>query len=288
MTAPMNEIGIRQGRLSPSSSGPVQRFPLESWTDEFRIARDCGLRFVEWLFAAEDYKKNPVWSGEGQNDIQATVETTGVDVRSLCADYFMAHPFVRVTHQQRLASVRTLRELILRSSRAGIPVVVVPLLEAGEIRNAAELGEVRESLEGVLDLAAKLSVTVALEANLQAATIASLADTLPHPALGVCYDTGNAAADGFDVAADLARLDSRLSIVHLKDRDRRGTNVALGAGVADFPAFFRTAAERRFRGPLVLETPRGAEPLNSAKANLAFARVCAAGLVPCTEGLSGR
>jgi hexulose-6-phosphate isomerase len=288
MTAPMNEIGIRQGRLSPSSSGPVQRFPLESWADEFRIARDCGLRFVEWLFAAEDCEKNPVWSGSGQNDIQVMAEATGVDVRSLCADYFIAHPFVRVTEERRLASASMLRELILRSSRAGIPVVVVPLLEAGEIRNAAELREVRESLKGALDLAAKLSVTVALEANLQAATIASLADTMPHPALSVCYDTGNAAADGFDAAADLARLGSRLSIVHLKDRDRRGTSVALGAGIADFPGFFRMAAELRFRGPLVLETPRGAEPLNSAKANLAFAYACAAGLLPCTEGLSGR
>jgi len=288
MTAPMNEIGIRQGRLSPSSSGRVQRFPVESWADEFRIARDCGLRFVEWLFAAEDYEKNPVWSGEGQHDIQAAVEATGVDVRSLCADYFMAHPFVRVTDEQRLASRRMLRELILRASRLGISVVVVPLLEAGEIRNPAELREVGESLEGALDLAAKLSVTVALEANLQPAAIASLADTMPHPALSVCYDTGNAAANGFDVAADLARLGSRVSIVHLKDRDRCGSSVALGAGVADFPAFFKTAAELRFRGPLVMETPRGAAPLNSAKANLAFAHACAAGFVPCTEGLSGR
>ena len=281
----MNEIGIRQGRLSSSSAGPTERFPLKSWSDEFRIARDCGLRFVEWLFAAADYEENPVWSGEGLNHIHAMVEATGVGVRSLCADYFMSHPFVRVTDEQRVASAGMVRELILRSSRAGISVVVVPLLEAGEIRNAAELREVRESLEGALDLAAKLSVTVALETNLQAPT---LADITPHPALSVCYDTGNAAANGFDVAADLARLGSRLSIVHLKDRDRRGTSVALGSGIADLPAFFRTAAELRFRGPLVLETPRGADPLNSAKANLASAHACAAGLVPCTEGLSGR
>lgn len=284
----MNEIGIRQGRLSSSLAGPIQRFPLKSWSDEFRIARDCGLQFVEWLFAAQDYEENPVWSGEGLNRIRAMVEATGVGVRSLCADYFMSHPFVRVTDQQRVASAGMARELILRSSRAGIPAVVIPLLEAGEIRSAAELSDVRESLEDALDLAAKLSVTVALEANLQAATIASLADITPHQALSVCYDTGNAAAKGFDVAADLARLGSRLSIVHLKDRDRRGTSVALGSGIVDFPAFFRTAAELRFRGPLVLETPRGADPLNSAKANLAFAHACAAGLVPCTEGLSGR
>ena len=288
MTAPMNEIGIRQGRLSPASAGAIQRFPRESWTDEFRIARDCGLQFIDWLFAAEEYEQNPVWSAKGLEDIQETVDETGVAVRSLCADYFMAHPFVRVTGEQRLQSAGILSELILRSSRAGIAIVVVPILEAGEIRNIAELHEMRQSLESALDDAAKVSVIVALETDLPAAASASLATIAPHPALGVCYDTGNAAARGFDVTDDLRILASHLSVVHLKDRDRRGTNVPLGTGVADLPAFFRATTDLAFRGPLVLETPRGADSLRSAKANLAFARACAGGAVPCGEGLSGR
>src|SRR5262245_63151487 len=82
MAAPMNEIGIRQGRLSPSSTGAVQRFPRESWSDEFHLARDCGLQFLEWLFAADGYEQNPVWSVEGRRRIQKIVETTGVGVRS--------------------------------------------------------------------------------------------------------------------------------------------------------------------------------------------------------------
>jgi len=285
MAAPMNEIGIRQGRLSPSSSGPVQRFPHASWREEFRIARDCGLHFIDWLFAAEDHEQNPVWSEQGLRQIQEMVDATGVAVRSLCADYFMAHPFVRVSDGQRVEHAATLSELIVRSSRAGIAVVVIPLLETGEVRNADELRELRAALAGPLDIAARLSVTVALETDLPAAIIAGVK---PHPALGVCYDTGNAAAKGFDVSADLGRLGSHLSIVHLKDRDRRGTSVALGAGVADLPAFFRRAAALSFRGPLVLETPRGADSLISAKANVAFALNCATRFAPSAEGLSVR
>lgn len=288
MAAPMNEIGIRQGRLSPASSGPVQRFPHESWSDEFRLARDCGLHFVEWLFAADGYEQNPVWSEEGLSRIRTIVEATGVGVRSLCADYFMAHPFVRVTHKERLESARILCELILRSSRAGIAVVVVPLLEAGEVLDATELHDVREALEGALDIAGERSVTLALETDFPAPGIASMFDVAPHPALGVCYDTGNAATKGFDVAADLAKLGPLLSVTHLKDRDGQGSSVALGTGLADLSAFFRKAADLAFRGPLVLETPRGADSLGSAKANLAFAHSCTAGLVPCAEGLSVR
>jgi L-ribulose-5-phosphate 3-epimerase len=288
MAAPMNEIGIRQGRLSPSSSGPVQRFPHESWGDEFRLARDCGLQFVEWLFAADGYEHNPVWSEDGLSRIRTIVEATGVGVRSLCADYFMAHPFVRVTQTERLESARILCELILRSSRAGIAVVVVPLLEAGEVLDATELRDVRDALEGALDIAGERSVTLALESDLPAPAIASIADLAPHPALGVCYDTGNAAAKGFDVAADLARLCPLLSVAHLKDRDRRGTSVGLGTGLADLSAFFRNAAHLSFRGPLVLETPRGADSLSSAKANLAFSHACAATFAASAEGFSVR
>jgi L-ribulose-5-phosphate 3-epimerase len=288
MAAPMNEIGIRQGRLSPASSGPVERFPCESWSEEFRLARDCGLQFVEWLFAAEDYERNPVWSEEGRSRIRASVEATGVGVRSLCADYFMAHPFVRVTQKERLESAGILRELILRSSRVGIAVVVVPLLEAGEVLDATEPRDVREALEGALDIAAERSVILALETDLPVPAIASMADLAPHPALGICYDTGNAAAKGFQVVADLANLGPLLSIAHLKDRDRRGTSVALGTGLADLSAFFRKTADLSFRGPLVLETPRGADSLSSAKTNLAFAHSCAASLAPFAEGPSAR
>ena len=287
MAAPMNEIGIRQGRLSPASSGPVQRFPQASWREEFHIARDCELHFIEWLFAADDYERNPVWSEQGLRQIREMVDATGVAVRSLCADYFMAHPFVRVSDGQRVEHAETLSELIVRSSTAGIEVVVIPLLETGEVRNAEELGDVRAALAGALDIAARLSVTVALETDLPAAIITA-ADVTPHPALRVCYDTGNAAAKGFEVSADLVRLGSHLSIVHLKDRDRSGTSVALGSGIADLPAFFRTTAALSFRGPLVLETPRGADSLSSAKANVAFAHACAARLAPSAEGLSVR
>jgi hexulose-6-phosphate isomerase len=216
------------------------------------------------------------------------VDATGVAVRSLCADYFMTHPFVRVTDGQRVEHARTLRELIPRASRAGIELVVIPLLEAGEARNVEELRDVRGALEGALDVAARLSVTVALETDLPAAIVTTVADAMPHPALRVCYDTGNAAAKGFDVSADLVRLGSHLSIVHLKDRDRSGTSVALGTGLADLPAFFRTAAALSFRGPLVLETPRGADSLGLAKANLAFARNGAARPAPGAEGVSVR
>lgn len=268
----MNEIGIRQGRLSPSSIGPVQRFPWTSWRDEFSRARDIGFAFIDWLFPADGYEENPLWSDSGQHAIHETISASGTRVCSLCADYFMAHPFVRVAEDARAESIRVLDRLVVQSARAGVRVLVVPLLEAGEIRDRSEMIAVRKSLSRALDLAAAHAIVLALESDVPALAIRSLVDLERHPALGVCYDTGNAAAKGLDVRADLDLLGSDLSVVHVKDRGRHGVSVELGSGSADFPAFFRALADRPSAVPLVLEAARGNDPLASARTNLAFLR----------------
>lgn len=272
----MNEFGIRQGRLSPSSIGPVQRFPHATWKDEFVRARDCGLACIDWLIAGDEREPNPIWTGSGQDDMRAAMAATGVAVRSLCVDYFITHPLVRVSNQDRADCERMLTLLIRESASVGIQVVVVPLLETGEIRTASEMTTVRTSLDEALDLAATLGVSVAVEADLPASGLESLMEFSPHPAFGICYDTGNAALKGFDVKEDLARLHSYIALVHVKDRDRDGVSVSLGSGLVDFPAFFRASAEIQYAGPLVLETPRGVDPVEAASANLKFLREQAA------------
>jgi L-ribulose-5-phosphate 3-epimerase len=268
----MNPIGIRQGRLSPSSIGRVQRFPHGTWKDEFVRARDCGLACIDWLLPADDWEQNPIWSRSGQDDIRAAIAATGVTVPSLCADYFIAHPFVRVSAEERGDSERMLARLIRESARAGVRIVVVPLLEAAEIQTSFDMTAVRTSLDEALDLAATLGVTVAVEADMPGSALESLMELDRHPALGICYDTGNAALRGFDVNADLARLRSDIVLVHVKDRDGDGVSVSLGSGLVDFSQFFRASTEIHYAGPMVLETPRSADPVDAARANLTFLR----------------
>ena len=38
----MNPIGIMQGRLSPAVDGRIQSFPVETWRQEFELARQAG------------------------------------------------------------------------------------------------------------------------------------------------------------------------------------------------------------------------------------------------------
>ena len=52
----MREIGIMQGRLLPPINGHIQAFPENRWREEFAIARECGLGFIEWIFESFRYK----------------------------------------------------------------------------------------------------------------------------------------------------------------------------------------------------------------------------------------
>lgn len=212
-----------------------------------------------------------MWSDDGCEEIRKLAETTGVRVSSVCADYFIAHPFFRVSDDARNHSVASLERLVLRAAAIGIDVIVLPVLEGSEIRTADETEQLLDALARPLERAADHRVRIALETDLTGLENLALVRRT-HPTLCLCYDTGNATAKGYDIAADVSLLARHLSEIHIKDRTRRGPSTWLGAGDADFAAFFKAAHAARFDGPLILETPAGDEPIAAAKAHLAFVK----------------
>lgn len=261
----LNAIGIRQGRLSL----PVPALPA-SWKAEFELARTCGFPFIEWLFAARGFEENPVWTDRGQAEIRERMEATGTGVVSLCADYFIANPLIRVSASERRDRAGILARLISCLAAVGGRVLVVPVLEGAAIRERAEMIELRNALDGPLEVAAAHHIMLALETDLPATELRALVEHRLHPSLGVCYDTGNSAAQGCDVAHDIAVLAPHLAVVHIKDRLRNGISVRLDQGAADFGAFCAAAAAAGYTGPLVLETPVGNDPMNNAVTDRRF------------------
>jgi L-ribulose-5-phosphate 3-epimerase len=272
----MNQIGIMQGRLSPPVAGRLQAFPWKSWEEEFEHARACGFDTIEWLFEADGYKQNPIWTEAGLEKIRRQVALTGVQVRSLCADYFMSHPFFRVSEKERMQSVAVLSQLINRAARVGISVILVPALEVSEIRTEAEKAKLLDSLNKPLALAAAHDVRLGLETELPAPEYSDLIERASHPALGAYYDTGNATAKGFDIAADIRRLSPFLCGVHIKDRKRDGPSVLLGHGSTDFSAFFEAIVRIKYKDVFVLQTALSEDYIGVATAHLEFVHLALA------------
>lgn len=253
-----------QGRLSPKPAGRPQAFPWATWRDEFARAASCGFSGIEWLVTAERFDENPLLSDAGSREIQRLVEATGVGVTSICADWCIAQPLVRVTAGERQATVERLERVVDRGAALGIEVVLVPVLENGAIRDDRDGEMVTATLAPIAAKAAQLGVRMALESELPAPQLRGLLDRGDH-GLGAYYDVGNAVAAGFDPAQEIAVLGHRVFGVHIKDRHRHGSSVTLGDGDANFPPFFDALSAAGYRGPLILETPVGADPLASAR-----------------------
>lgn len=249
----MNPIGIMQGRLSPAGARP-QSFPRETWRDEFDRARRCGFDCLEWLITESGLEENPIWARP--DDIRRCAEDSGVRLTTLCADCFL----------QRGDDHALLERLLAAAAGLGIDTVVVPWLE----QNAVGVGGYRRRLSALRPMAARHRVRIAIESDLAAAAVRELiAECAPFP-IGVCYDTGNAAAIGDDAAADLRTLGWRVFAIHIKDRTRSGPSVPLGHGSVNFARLADALIDIDYRGALVLETPRGADPMIAARTQREF------------------
>ncbi|MFA5909881.1 MAG: sugar phosphate isomerase/epimerase family protein [Vicinamibacterales bacterium] len=268
----MNIIGILQGRLSRPPAARLQAFPAASWRDEFAAARACGFGGIEWLVTGDGLDDNPIWTDRGMAEIRALAAEHEIRLTSLCADCFIDRPFVRVTAAERQQHGILLTRLIERSAKAGIGVVLVPVLEGGAILTEAEADELLGALGEPLAAAARLGIRVGLESDWPGEPLRRLIDRASSPALAAYYDVGNATSMGHDPAGDLRALGPVLCGVHIKDRTRGGGSVALGQGDADFPRFFAALAAAGYAGAVILETPAGPDPVAMARRNLAHLR----------------
>jgi L-ribulose-5-phosphate 3-epimerase len=265
-------VGIMQGRLSPPGARP-QSFPFDSWQIEFQRAQSYGFDLIEWLFAAADYERNPIWTESGLADIRRSAMATGVSVASICADYFVDHQIVRVPADERRRHLQTLNVLIERAAQLDARVIVLPVLDAGELRDATDDAILLESLMEPLALAHSRGVTLALESNTPADRYLSLVTHAAHPALSICFDTGNRVAQGLDILADIHLLAPYVSEVHIKDRLLKGPNVPLGEGAAPLDAFLDAVTGGLYSGPLILDKTVGDDYERHAKRNLSFTRL---------------
>ncbi len=248
----------------------LQAFPWTAWQTEFKAARECHFDLIEWLFDAENYQENPLWSQHGIRTIKQEIDASQVGVLTCCANYFMLHPFFRVSDSERLHSIEVLNQLIVRSAELGIKTILIPVLENCEIHTEAERALLIESLYEPLALAAKYSINLGLETELPVADLLSLMKQAGHSNLGIYYDTGNNTAQGYDITFAARALSSFFVGVHIKDRKRGGPNVLLGQGDADFAGFFAVIQQAGYAGPLILETTFGDDPIEAARAHRNF------------------
>lgn len=252
-------IGFMQGRFSPVVDGRIQCFPWDSWEDEFRWAHQDGWLAMEWTLDHERIYENPLLTPEGREAIRGQVAATGVQVRSLTADFFMQAPYYKAEGAQREARLADLEAVIQACGAVGIRALVPPLVDYGRLGNAADEAAFREGVDRMAAAARRASVQLNIEIDLPPEELARFIETLPEDVFGVNYDIGNSASLGYDYHEELAAYLPRIRGVHVKDRVRDGGTVPLGSGDADLPGVVAALEAGGYQGRYILQTARAAD-----------------------------
>jgi hexulose-6-phosphate isomerase len=267
-------LGIMQGRLVPPIDGRIQCFPRDRWRDEFALAAEAGLTAIEWIDDLFGEDVNPIATDSGLEEMRSLAGSTGVEVRSICADYFMDRPFLRCPADDATARIERLRWLIGRGASLGVRRLVLPFVDASRIETAAETEQVVRVLDQVLPTASGTGVELHLETSLPPDPFADLLGRLPGDLVKVNYDSGNSASLGYSPNDEFSAYGDRVGSVHIKDRVRGGSTVPLGSGDTDFAALFDCLGEIDYDGDFVLQVARGTpgDEVNWARRNLQFVR----------------
>lgn len=268
----MTRIGIMEGRLFPPEAGRFQSFPREHWAEEFDLAAKAGLDCIEWIYDIYGADVNPLATTAGIERMKSLSEQHGVQVLSLCADYFMDKPLVRASPAELDVRLATLEWLMGRCQLLGMNRIVVPFVDASRIDTEVEFDSVCSVLAGILPVAEETSIELHLETSLPPKRFAELLARLPHPMIKANYDSGNSSSLGYKPQDEFAAYGGRVGSVHIKDRLLGGSTVPLGKGDADFPALVEGLKSAGYAGDFILQVVRetAGNEVNWARQNRDF------------------
>ena len=262
-----NKLGVMQGRLVEKYLGRYQAHPKNYWKDEFHIAKKLGLDCIEFILDYNDYNQNPLLTKNGIEQIQNISDETGIEIKTICADYFMDAPIhsedLKVVDQSK----KVLLTLINNASKLGVTDIVIPCVDNSSIDESSSSIFVKH-LSQVLEVAENKKINLSLETDLPPESFLSLLDLFDSKRVTVNYDIGNSASLGFNPIEELNCYGNRITDIHIKDRELNGGPVILGQGNADFNVFFNKLKEFNYSGPFIMQAYRDDEGLQIFKEQL--------------------
>ena len=245
-------IGIMQGRLVPPVDGQLQAFP-PSWGAELDILRELGISCIEWIYDGND--ENPIVDFLGAKFVSKLRHPDAV-VHSLCADYFVKSPLLRVHSSTWEHRMLRLEWIIFQCHLSNIPILVIPFVDDNSIRNDSELYAVSDMMHSIGKLAKACDVIIFLETNLSPMDTQRLLYKCPRH-ICINYDTGNSASLGYDMEEEWNAYGEAIANVHIKDRLLNGASVPLGDGCVNFDTLTNMLSKFEYNGNLILQVARG-------------------------------
>lgn len=250
------KIGVMQGRLLPKYKGRYQAHPLGYWEKEFSLAKNLGLDCIEFILDYNDFDKNPLMSDNGIKEIIRVKSKTGVDVKSICSDYFMEAPIHSENDEVSSQSIKVLNTLIKNASKLNVSDIVIPCVDKSSFQNDIQINRFVKKIKNSIKIADNNDINLALETDLSPKKFKNLLEKIKNKRVTVNYDIGNSASLGYKVENEFSAYGEKITDIHIKDRLLNGESVFLGEGDADFDDFFSQLSKQNFDGLIIFQAFR--------------------------------
>jgi len=265
-----SKVGVMQGRLLPKYQGRYQAHPVGYWKDEFKLAQEAQLDCIEFILDFNDVRNNPLLKENGIQEIKSISDTTGVLVKTICADYFMEAPLHSKDSLVSQESQQVMIRLLENAKQLGVTDIVIPCVDQSTLDNQEAVKRFVNKLTPMLKIAEKYSINLSLETDLAPWPFADLLNRFNSNRVTVNYDIGNSASLGYDSVEELDAYGNRITDIHIKDREFGGGPVILGQGNANFDKFFDKLKEFNYQGSFIMQAYRDEEGVEIFKKQLTW------------------
>jgi sugar phosphate isomerase/epimerase len=266
----MQKIGMMQGRVIPAQLDRFQVFPDSNWEEELSKTKKIGFKYVEILYDKKLICKKLLQQPENMDKlgINPRVKNSGPAVHSICLDYLAS---ISALNSWKTFS-EEVEQIIQIIKNTTIKILVIPFFDENFIKSQEELEALLNLFrEKSLDKTAMANdILIALELSLPAYQIRTLLEKYRLKNIKICYDIGNAKAEGYFPEHEIIELGDFICHVHIKDRRPNGPNVMLGKGQVNFKACFKALKKIDYKGLMIFETRFHSAPAIEAVKNLQF------------------
>lgn len=260
----MDRLGFMQGRLTNKEGFYPQQFPIGQWGKEFEIAAQIGFECMEWMFNFEQWEENPIINKRGIEKICELIESTGIEVSGICANYFMNRNLF--DHSSVEENIDILLRLVEGAELLGCSNLTIPLFEASEMQFDSEI------VKNILEHISTTKINILFESNCEMEILYKWLKKNAYKNVGVCYDIGNATGLGRNTVAEVSHYADIVKNVHIKDKTMQGHTVMLGQGDAKIRETIEMLKEKEYKGCYILESYYGVDAINDTKKNYYYVK----------------
>ena len=265
-----SRIGIMQGRLSKPINGKIQSFPINSWENEFYLAKNIGFELIEWVLD-ENVKDNPILDKRFFSKIKAIKEKTGVEINSICCDYFMKNSLSKNSQSYKEQNLEIFNFLIEESCPLNnIKIIDLPLVGKESLKKKKISDDYKNILLKLEKKIIKNNLMIALETDLNPNELKDFLKNFSKNVVTVNYDMGNSAFWEFEAKQEFLCYGDMISNVHIKDCTPSDYTVQLGDGNVNFNEVFLLLKKNNYKADFILQAARGHDDVEIAKKQLQF------------------